>query len=598
MSAEPKPVVPALPDRARPAKALLRDTSLPDYLPARMVNEFVYCPRLFYYEWVEGVFAHSADTIEGAHKHAAVDQKADPLPPPDDDAPVKARSVTLSSDDLQVIAKIDLVESDGTSATPVDYKKGAPRDGDDGPEAWPADRVQVGVQAIVLRANGYTCNDAVLYYAKTKQRVRVPVDDALLAETHAAIADAKITAQGGVIPPPLIDSPKCPRCSLVGICMPDETLAARDRHVIEDDAVQPWLLAPPEEADVPRPAVRRLVPARDDLRPLYVAGQGMSIGRSGDVLRVKDRDRKVVQDARLFQTSQVNLFGNVSITAPAIQALCGAEVPIAYFSTGGWFYGLTQGLGVRNAYLRAEQFRLAAEPTFCLRVASAIVASKVRNQRTFLNRNHVEPPRTALVRMKALAEQAERATALDELLGIEGLAARLYFQHFGGMIKVEDDALATFAFEHRNRRPPKDAVNALLSLAYSLLSKDLTIVAATVGLDPFWGFFHQPRYGRPALALDLMEMFRPLVADSAVITAINTGMVTAEHFVSVGDSVSMQPEGRKGLLRAYEQRIDTLVTHPVFDYRVSYRRVFEIQTRLLARYLAGEIPEWPTFETR
>jgi CRISPR-associated protein Cas1 len=597
MSADPKPVSPSLPDSARPAKASLRETVPPDYLPARMVNEFVYCPRLFYYEWVEGVFAHSADTLEGAQRHERVDDRADALPPPDEEAPVKARSVTLSSDDLHVIAKIDLVESDGTVATPVDYKKGAPRDGDDGPEAWPADRVQVGVQAIVLRANGYRCDEAVLYYAKTKQRVRVPVDEALAAETCAAIAGARATAQGGIIPPPLVDSPKCPRCSLVGICLPDETLVARDLRPVDDETIQPWLIEPDGRQDPP-PAVRRLVPSRDDLRPLYVAGQGMSIGRSGDVLRVKDRDRKVVQDARLFQTSQVNLFGNVSLTAPALHALCSAEIPVAHFSTGGWFYGLTQGLGVRNAYLRAEQFRLAAEPAFCRHVASRIVGAKIRNQRTFLNRNHVEPPRDALVRLKALADQADRATALDELLGIEGTAARIYFQHFGGMIKVDDAALPVFSFEHRNRRPPRDPVNALLSLAYSLLSKDLTIVALAVGLDPFWGFFHQPRYGRPALALDLMEMFRPLVADSAVITATNTGMVTLSDFVTVGPSVSMQPGGRKGLLRAYEQRIDTLVTHPVFDYRVSYRRVFEIQTRLLARYLAGEIAEWPTFETR
>lgn len=597
MSADPQPVVPSLPDRARPAKATLGAVAPPDYLPARMVNEFVYCPRLFYYEWVDGLFAHSADTLEGAHRHAAVDDKADALPPPDEDAPVKARSVTLSSEEHGVIAKIDLVESDGTTATPVDYKKGAPRDGDEGPEAWPADRVQVGAQALVLRANGYTVNEAVLYYAKTKQRVRVAVNETLVAETREAIAGAKAAARGR-IPPPLIDSPKCPRCSLVGICLPDETIVSHDRRGEEEDAVQPWLIRPEGPGAGPQPAVRRLVPSRDDLRPLYVVGQGMSIGRSADVLRVKDRDRKVVQEARLYQTSQVNVFGNVSITAPAIQALCAMELPIAHFSTGGWFHGMTQGLGVRNAYLRAEQFRLAAEPAFCLRVATTVVASKIRNQRTLLNRNHVEPPKDVLGRLKVLAEQAERAAALDELLGIEGTAARLYFQHFSGMIKTDDGSVGTFGFEHRNRRPPRDPVNALLSLAYSLLSKDLTIVATTVGFDPFWGFLHQPRYGRPALALDLMEPFRPLVADSAVLSAINTGMVSAEDFVAVGESVSMQPGGRKGLLRAYEQRIDTLVTHPVFDYRVSYRRVFEIQTRLLARFVAGEIEAWPVFETR
>ena len=141
-------------------------------------------------------------------------------------------------------------------------------------------------------------------------------------------------------------------------------------------------------------------------------------------------------------------------------------------------------------------------------------------------------------------------------------------------------------------------MNALISLAYSVLAKDLTIACYAVGLDPYMGFFHQPRFGRPALALDLMEPFRPLIADSAVLTAINTGMVTVRDFVRVGGSVALSASGRKGFFRAYELRMDTLVTHPLFDYRVSYRRLLEIQSRLLARVLEGEIGEYPVFTTR
>jgi CRISPR-associated protein Cas1 len=568
-----------------------------------MVNEFVYCPRLFYYEWVEGVFAHSADTLEGAFRHVRVDEKTDALPTPG--APedeIRVRSVQLSSDAHQIIAKIDLVEGDATGVVPVDYKKGRPRDGEHGPEAWPADRVQIGVQALVLRENGYACVEGLLYYQATKQRVRVAIDDPLVAETLDAVSRARDTAAAGVIPPPLIDSPKCPRCSLVGICMPDETTWIERHGADTADLLQPWLIEPPlsdhspdAEPDI---SVRRLVPARDDLRPLYVVGQGLAIGKSGEVLQVRDRDRKVVQQARLNDVSQVNLFGNVSLTAPALQGLCSGEKPVAHFSSGGWFYGITQGLGPRNAYLRAAQFRRADDPVFCRAVASVLVAAKIRNQRTLLQRNHVEPPRDALQRLKGLAEAAERSQAIDSLLGIEGTAARVYFQHFAGMIKVEEANLDTFSFEDRNRRPPRDPVNALLSLAYSLLSKDLTIVCAAIGLDPFWGFYHQPRFGRPALALDLMETFRPLVADSAVITAVNTRMIGGDSFVRVGPAVSMNSEGRKGLLRAYEQRMDGLVTHPLFDYRVSYRRVLEIQARLLARFIAGEIDHLPPFETR
>lgn len=582
---------------------------LPDYLPARMVNEFVYCPRLYFYEWVEGVFAHSADTVEGAQSHARVDAKEDALPPAngeagatEDGAPVKARSVQLSSEAHKLIAKIDIVEGDNGVYTPVDYKKGRPKDGNDGPEAWPADRAQVAVQALVLRDNGYRCDEAILYYQSTKQRVRVSISDELVAETLATIADARAVAQAGVIPPPLVDSPKCPKCSLVGICLPDETSWVGRRHEMRVDTIQPWLVEPAVPAasdeDERAESVRRLVPARDDLRPLYVIGQGLSIGKSGGVLQVKDRDRKVVQEARLNDVSQVNVFGNVSVTAQALQELCSAEKPIAYFSVGGWFYGMTQGLGLRNAFLRAEQFRQAANPVFCRAVAGRLISGKIRNQRTLLQRNHEEPPRIALDQLKALAEAAERVDSLASLLGIEGTAARTYFQNFAGMLKVDDASVSTFAFEHRNRRPPRDPVNALLSLAYSLLSKELTIVCGAVGLDPFWGFFHQPRYGRPALALDLMEMFRPIIADSVVITAINTGMVGPDHFVRAGAAVSLTPEGRKGLLRAFEQRMDALVTHPLFDYRVSYRRVLEIQARLLARFICGEIGDFPSFETR
>ena len=141
-------------------------------------------------------------------------------------------------------------------------------------------------------------------------------------------------------------------------------------------------------------------------------------------------------------------------------------------------------------------------------------------------------------------------------------------------------------------------MNALLSLAYSLLAKDLTMACYCVGFDPFMGFYHQPRFGRPALALDLMEPFRPLIADSAVLTAINTGMVTRRDFVRAGPSVALTAGGRKGFFRAYELRMDTLVTHPLFEYRVSYRRLLEIQARLLARVLDGEIGEYPVFVTR
>jgi CRISPR-associated protein Cas1 len=306
--------------------------------------------------------------------------------------------------------------------------------------------------------------------------------------------------------------------------------------------------------------------------------------------------------------------GAIQVTTQAIQALLQSEVPLMYFSMGGWFYGMTQPVGLKNILWRREQFRMADRPDFCLRLAKKLVAGKIRNQRTMLMRNHIEPPAGALRFLKALQWEAERVDALPSLLGIEGIAARTYFQNFAGMLKVgsghsadelgakeaatESGSLLSFDFEGRNRRPPRDPVNALLSLGYSLLTKDLTITCASVGLDPYLGYYHQPRFGRPALALDLMEPFRPLIVDSAVLSAINQRMVTLDHFVAGGNSVALTPEGRKAFFQAYEQRMDTLVTHPLFGYRVSYRRMLEIQTRILARVLTGEIWDYPVFVTR
>lgn len=609
----PLEVNPAQPTGIEPGEIHHLQKKLPDLLPARMLNEFVYCPRLFYYEWVEGVFESSADTIDGQAKHSRVDTEPGAMPPADEagQEAIHSRSVTLSSERLGLIAKLDLIESNAESSEaksvrPVDYKRGKPREADGVLVPWPSDRIQIAAQAMVLRDNGYSCDEGILYYAATKQRVRVEIDDALITETEQLLAQAKDAAISNQIPDPLVDSPKCPRCSLVGICLPDETnaLRAHSRKFDDGRAVQIEMFG--DNHGIATTAVRQLVAPREALRPLYLNSQGMRVGKSGEVIQVRDGD-ELKQEVRLGEVSQINLLGNVQLSTQAVQAFCSAEVPICYFSQGGWFYGITSGLNARNVFLRHRQFMSAEHEGIALRLSRKLVAGKIRNQRTLLQRNHIEPPEQAVRLLKALADKAEVATEVESLLGIEGAAARTYFSEFAGMLKAADEendahqgpqTLFRFDFTGRNRRPPRDPVNALLSLAYSILVKDLTITCCALGFDPYWGFYHQPRFGRPALALDLMEPFRALIADSAVLTAINTRMVTLADFVQSGPSVALKPSGRKGFFRAYELRMDTLVTHPMFDYRVSYRRMLEIQARLLARFLNGEIDDYPVFITR
>ena len=299
-------------DKTPPA---VNDDSI-DYLPARMLNEFVYCPRLFYLEHVEGLFVHNADTLDGTAKHKRVDKKTDSLPAgktaagktagdrkrragdcdskgSDSGAPetIHARSVTLSSEHFGIIAKMDLVEATGDLATPVDYKRGSPKTTDDGSlTAWDPEKVQVCAQALVLRENGYRCDEAVIYFHETRQRVRIPIDDELIELTRQMIEAALRVRQSHDLPAPLSDSPKCPRCSLVSICLPDETSYCASLPSAfqpeNQNGIQPLLfnIGPVFSANNQynnhKPSgtkLRQLIAPRDERKPLYLNTQGFRL---------------------------------------------------------------------------------------------------------------------------------------------------------------------------------------------------------------------------------------------------------------------------------------------------------------------------------
>lgn len=480
---------------------------------------------------------------------------------------------------MGLTAKIDVVEGDESgTVVPIEYKRDAAPDVPEG--AYLPERAQLCAHVLLLREHGYRANEASLCFAKNKRRVPIVIDEALERTTLEAVARARSLSEQGELPPPLSDSPKCNGCSLVGICLPDEVNLLRGSPT------------PSSTEDDTKP-VRRLHPPRDDSLPLYVQEQGARIGLDGEVLAIKTTDGKKAE-ARIPQTSQVCLMGNVQISTQAIRALLDRAIPIAYFTTGGYFVGRTIANDTNNVELRIAQYRAADDPQRCLDLARGWVASKIRNCRTLLRRNHESPDPVVLSELEQLAKKAEQAGALDSFLGIEETAARSYFGAFSGML----NAALGFELDGRNRRPPRDPVNALLSLVYALLTKELTIAAASAGLDPLRGFYHQPRHGKPGLALDLMEEFRPLIADSTVIGVINQAVITRDDFVIHPTGVSIQPAGRRRVILAYQRRLDQLVTHPVFGYRISYRRILDVQTRLLTRVLLGELPSYPAFRTR
>jgi CRISPR-associated protein Cas1 len=394
----------------------LAQVEVPDLVPARILNEFAYCPRLAHIEWVQGEFADSVDTVEGRHLHRRVDQETGNLPDPGEGNEEKAhaRSVYLSAPRLGMVARIDLVEASGDQVTPVDYKHGKAPDIPEG--AWEPERVQVCAQGLILEENGYTCDGGILYFTESKTRVPVPFTQELRERTKELLLGLREMASQEQAPPPLVDSPKCPRCSLVGICLPDEINLLR----------LPGL-------DGQEPETRRLLPARDDALPLYVQTSGTRVGKRDEELVIEPREGPK-QTVRLGQTSQVALFGHVQVSTQAIQAIMGYGIPICYHSTGGWFYAMTSGIIHKNVELRRRQFHVADDPVMSLAIAKKIVVAKIRNCRTLIRRN-AEANDKDLDAMRDMVEEATNVDSAASLLGIEGTAARIYYQNLPAMIR-------------------------------------------------------------------------------------------------------------------------------------------------------------------
>lgn len=549
-------------------------------VPARMVNEYVYCPRLAYLEWVQGEWTDSVHTVEGRHRHKRVDRRKGRLPAPEELEPeerIHARSVTLTSEKLGLVARLDLVEAEDGVVSPVDYKRGKRPHVERG--VYDPERVQLCAQGLLLAEHGYECSFGEIYYCASRERVRVDFDEDLVAQTRAAVHGLRLIAAQGTIPPPLEDSPKCSGCSLASICLPDEVNFLR------------------QGAGDLRPLAVGLTEAM----PVYVQAHRAKVAKKGECLEIFV-DGEKAKEARLVDVSQLVLIGSIYLTAPTLRELMRRNIPVSWYSYGGWFQGHTVGLGHKNVELRTAQYRASFDEAICLKLAKGWVRAKIQNSRTLMRRNwrgDAGAEERVQNDLKRLAAGVKRASDLPALLGVEGSAAASYFGAFRNLIKgVDEENEFGFDFTLRNRRPPADPVNAMLSFAYAMLVREWHVALTAVGFDAYRGFYHQPRYGRPALALDMMEPFRPLLADSTVLRAINNGEVHPTDFISAGDRVNLSREGRKRFIASFEERIAQEITHPVFGYRLSYRRLLELQTRLLGRFLTGEIPSYPNFTTR
>jgi len=587
-------------------------------LPVRRLHNFIYCPRLFYYQWVENLFEENADTIAGSHAHRNVDK-----PSSFDDEKKEAlseglpegarlRSLKLESAALGLVGVCDLIEGGPDGAEVVDYKKGSARRGANGERmAKESDAVQVMAHALLLEEQGTKASRGWIYYAEDKRRVPVELSRALREQTLTALAEAKAQAAGGHCPPPLINDTRCLYCSAYPICLPNESRwwAAGFTETVDVDqmafvfegwqesgtGLQPVRAMTGDDGLQGRATFEPPRPRGDEGEILVVQTPGAQIGRRGEEFQISVKG-EVVQKMPGHQLRAIYIYGAVQLTAQAVETCLELNIDVAYFSPAGRFLGLLRGLPASGVDARVGQYKYFQEPVIQLRLAREIIRAKIHNQRVMLMRNG-DAPEKVLKQMADLRDAVAGVDDLTVLLGHEGMAASLYFEHFTTMLKGKGEAWR-FDFRGRNKRPPRDPVNALLSLAYSMLAKELTGVCHAVGLDPFLGFLHQPRYGRPALALDLMEEFRPLIADSVALSLINRGEVSVEDFVRSANGTFLKDGGRRAFWEGYFRRMDAEVSHPEFGYKMSYRRMLEVQARQLWRYLRGEAAGYHGFTTR
>lgn len=567
-------------------------------VPARIVNEHVYCPRLAWLEWEAKAFTDNYETVDGRDVHRRVDEERgtppEPVPPTDDTAdgerdgaatsvmdaslpeempPLRPATVTalaISSPRLGLTAKLDRVDFRDDVAVPVETKRGKPRKG--GLVVWEPEHAQLTAQALLLREQGHEVPHTEIYFAETRTRHQVPLPDDAEAWITGLVGEIRANAARTTPPPPLVDSPKCPRCSLVGVCLPDETNLLR-------------------EAVAEKP--RRIV-ARDDPRsPLYVMTPGAFVKKKGGRLELEFQG-ETQGSRRVIDIAHLAVFGNVTVSSGAMRACLEQDTPVLWFSSGGWFSGYAVPHGGSWVARRMAQTAIATDLARGP-IAAAMVAGKLRNQRTLLRRLGGDGQRDAVAQLGDLVKAAEREVSPTSLFGIEGTGARIYFDGFPSLLKQGGDE---FRFEGRNRRPPTDPVNAMLSFAYALLVRDTTVACLAAGLDPQVGMLHQPRFGRPSLALDLAEEFRPLVGDSTVVMAVNNGEVRPRDFVRRGGAVALTQAGRKRIVAAYERRVAVTLDHPIYGYRVSYRRAMELQARQLAAVIDGQLDAYRALTTR
>lgn len=331
---------------------------------------------------------------------------------------------------------------------------------------------------------------------------------------------------------------------------------------------------------------------------LYVIEPGARIEKEYQRILVS-KDDQVLMSVPLAQVDEVVLVGSIGATTPAMHALLQAGISLSLLTRSGQLLGRLRSPKAHNLPLRHRQYARGEDAAFCLQLGRQLVAGKLANCRTMAMRilrgSSTSNADTSLqmARLTAAMAKTNAVTDLSALRGLEGSGARAYFSILRHGLRWDG-----LPFMKRTRRPPKDPINALLSLGYSFLTNALISACEVVGLDPYDGFFHSDKYGRPSLALDLMEEFRPLIVDSLLLSLVNKRILQPRHFHSEGDAFFLTRTGLRRFVKQYNRRLNTLVFHPAARRSLSYQKCFEIQARQLRYFIEGRTEDYTPMRTR
>jgi CRISPR-associated protein Cas1 len=522
------------------------------------LHALMYCERLFYLEEVEEIRVADASVYAGRrlHEELAADEG-------------EMVSLVLESEKLGLKGKVDCLRRRNGQLIPYEHKRGRSRKGDDGAEAWPSDRLQVYAYTMLLEEHtGTAIEEARIRYHADNTTVRVSVDEAAREKVHWAVQRARELRQS-VQRPPVTDNERlCLRCSLAPVCLPEEERLARDRD---------W-------------APVRLFPKDKERQTIHVTDHGARVTRAGDTLAIVRTDNSK-ETLPIREVGELVLHGSAQITTQAIHLCAHQEVGVHWMTGGGRYVG-SIAAGASPVQRRIRQYEALREPGFSFKLAKKLASARSASQLGFLLRASREKGRgseidDALRGIRTALRSMNQAEGIDSLRGFEGEAGRLYFSALPMLLR--DDLDARLRFNGRNRRPPRDCFNALLSFGYALLYRDVMQAILAVGLEPSFGFFHTPRSAAHPLALDLMELFRVPLWDMPLVASANRQQWSPDDdFTYAGVQVWLSDKGRQKAIEVYERRKEDQWKHPVTGYSLSYARLIELECRLLEKEWTGE----------